>query len=434
MRKNNLFSNIRWTVFVSRRFANVDRTGRSAVTTKLASLGICFGVMTLIVVLSVMNGFQMSFIDAIMEVSSYHLRVTDIPADRIPAFEKFCSTEKQIRTAQPFYEAQSLVAGTESRQAAALIRAVSPDIFLTDAGFTRELKMQRGSFDLSADNFIVIGESLAASLGVHTGSTVNLLALSGGSDTDLLSNDRIFTVTGIFHTGYADINSGYAFISLNAGRKYFGSKARLIYGLKFHTSSDDAAVMHTASKLFPGINMESWRSYNRSFFGALRIEKNMLMLLVFLIFLVVCINIFNGMRRLVYERRQEISILSALGGRNRLIQAIFVFRGFLMGIYGAVPGLALGLLISVRMEQVFTAASEILYNIQYFFVMLFSPSDADFVRENPMYLLYARIPARIFPQEVLLITAAGIFSALAASWLASRNILKMTVAEVLHDE
>ena len=77
--KKNLITQIRWISAVSRRFARVDRKGRSAVTSRLATLGICFGVMTLTVVMSIMNGFQMSFIDAILEVSSYHLRAVDVP-------------------------------------------------------------------------------------------------------------------------------------------------------------------------------------------------------------------------------------------------------------------------------------------------------------------------------------------------------------------
>nr|MCR4626674.1 ABC transporter permease [Treponema sp.] len=81
--KKNKFS---WILFVSRRFANIDRSGRSAITSHLASLGICFGVMTLIIVISVMNGFQMSFIDAIMEVSSYHVRAASVPESKIEDF------------------------------------------------------------------------------------------------------------------------------------------------------------------------------------------------------------------------------------------------------------------------------------------------------------------------------------------------------------
>ena len=98
-----MMSMIRWISTVSRRFARVDRKGRSAVTSRLATLGICFGVMTLTVVMSVMNGFQMSFIDAILEVSSYHLRALDVPASQEEALLAACQADKHVTACLPFY-------------------------------------------------------------------------------------------------------------------------------------------------------------------------------------------------------------------------------------------------------------------------------------------------------------------------------------------
>ncbi|QTQ13764.1 ABC transporter permease [Treponema parvum] len=435
-----------WVYFVSRRFANVDMSGRSALASRLASLGICFGVMTLIAVLSVMNGFQMSFIDAIMEVSSYHVRIENVRSDLTEEFENYCgnflksSKHKsgfRVKTLIPFYESQSFIVGNASGGAAALIRALPENVFELDEGFEREVNVIRGEFDLSSSgdkDLIVLGSSLASKLGVRIGNTVNLLALSGGNDVEMLSSKRIFTVAGIFHTGYAGINSGYAFIGLNAGEKYFGSQPKKIYGIKLFDQFQSESFINEIKSRFLQVKAESWKSYNRSFFGALRVEKNMLMLFVFLIFVVVCINIFNSMKRMVYERRNEISILSALGGKNRMIQAVFIFRGFLTGVTGAFCGLALGLLLSVQTGRIFKILSFFTYGIQYFFTMLFSPENAAYLHENPMYLVYAGLPARIFMHEVLIITVFGIFSSLAASWLASMGILKLKAAEVLRDE
>lgn len=425
------FHGFRWVFFVSRRFSRVDRKGRSAVTSFLASLGICFGVMTLITVISVMNGFQLSFIDAIMEISSYHIRVDGIEPR---AFESFCTANPAITSATPFYEAQSLLVGENEKQSAALIRGVSENQLALDEGFRNQLHIIRGSFDVASENAIVVGSALANRLGLYVGNKINLFALSGGNDVDLVSSDRVFTVTGIFHTGYADINAAYAFINLNDAKKYFGESAVLHYGVKLHDTTDDARVISRMQQTFPSSHAESWKQYNRSFFGALRVEKNMLMLLVFLIFVVVGINIFNGMRRMVYERREEISVLSAFGGKSSLIQSIFVMQGFLVGVIGAIPGLMLGLLLSVRMGAVFSLMSKLVYYVQLFGYMLIAPQSAPYLRENPMYMIYGNIPPRIIPGEVLVITIFGIFSSLLASWVASRGVLSMTVAEVLRDE
>ncbi|MBR1404709.1 MAG: ABC transporter permease [Treponema sp.] len=423
-----------WIFFVSRRFAKVDRTGSSAVTTTLATLGICFGVMTLITVISVMNGFQHSFIDVIMEISSYHVRVAHPTDDNRASFEQFCAQEKAIRSFTPFYEAQSLVVGPSGKEAAAMIKAVPSSVYLEDAGFQKQVHFIGGHFDIASPNTIILGSELARRCGARIGSEINLYALSGGSDVDLFSSDRVFTVTGVFHTGYADINASFAFINLDDGKKYFGSDAQLLYGVKLFDEADDAKEIARILAQFPNLKTESWKSYNRAFFGALQVEKNMLMVLVFLIFVVVAINIFNGMRRMVFERREEISVLSAFGGKKRAIQSIFVMQGFLTGVSGAIPGVVLGLFLSVNMETVFLLLSKLTYYASLLATMLVSPENGDYIRENPMFYLYANIPPKIFLNEVVLIALFGICSSLVASLLASRGVLKMTVVEVMRDE
>lgn len=437
--KNNFFNSLRWISVVSRRFARVDRKGRSAVTSVLATLGICFGVMTLTVVMSVMNGFQMSFIDSILEVSSYHLRVINVAPEQENALKAACETEKRIRACVPFYEAQALMTGEKGVAVAVNVRAADESIYYKDEGFKKELRMISGSFDFSETDSIILGSTLARNLGVRTGDTVNLLVMSGGSDVDLFSSDRLFTVRGIFTTGYAEINSACAFTGTAAAEKYFGASAKKIWGIKIKNYDKDLGVVASLKKQL-GLSdssktqIQSWRSFNKTFFGALRIEKNMLLLLVALIFVVVAINIYNGMRRLVFERRTEIAVLSALGARKGGIKSIFIMRGFIMGTVGALTGVVLGIIISLNTDVVFTLAAKLMYGIQYLITALTDRQNLQYVQINSSYNLYASIPARLFPGEVTAITLFGVFSPLIASWAASRNVLKLTVSEVLHNE
>ena len=437
--KNNFFNSLRWISVVSRRFARVDRKGRSAVTSVLATLGICFGVMTLTVVMSVMNGFQMSFIDSILEVSSYHLRVINVAPEQENALKAACETEKRIRACVPFYEAQALMTGEKGGAVAVNVRAADESIYYKDEGFKKELRMISGSFDFSETDSIILGSTLARNLGVRTGDTVNLLVMSGGSDVDLFSSDRLFTVRGIFTTGYAEINSACAFTGTAAAEKYFGASAKKIWGIKIRNYDKDLGVVASLKKQL-GLSdssktqIQSWRSFNKTFFGALRIEKNMLLLLVALIFVVVAINIYNGMRRLVFERRTEIAVLSALGARKGGIKSIFIMRGFIMGTVGALTGVVLGIIISLNTDVVFTLAAKLMYGIQYLITALTDRQNLQYVQINSSYNLYASIPARLFPGEVTAITLFGVFSPLIASWAASRNVLKLTVSEVLHNE
>ena len=432
--KPGLISNLRWISAISRRFARVDRKGRSAVTSALATVGISFGVMTLTVVMSVMNGFQMSFIDAILDVSSYHVRALDVPESSEEALIKECKENKYISACVPFYEAQALMTGEKGGTQAVNVRAADSSIYFEDQGFRNQLKMVSGSFDFPETDSIILGNTLARNLGVHTGSKVNLLVMSGGSDVELFSSDRVFTVSGIFTSGYGEINNSYAFVGKEAASKYFGSSAKKIWGIKLKKYDGDLRAISLLQKNLPEINFISWRSFNRTFFGALRIEKNMLLLLVALIFVVVAINIYNGMRRLVFERRTEIAVLSALGAGKPGIKAIFIMRGLTMGAVGALTGVALGILISLNTDIVFTVAAKLMYGLQYLVTAITDHQNLQYVQVNSSYNLYASIPARIFPGEVVAITLFGIISPLAASFAASKNVLKMTVSEVLHNE
>lgn len=430
----SFFSSFSWIFFISKRFASIDRKGKSAITGILAILGICFGVMSLITVVSVMNGFQMSFIDAILELSSYHVRVSSIDNSDLVEFYDFCESDNDILCISPFYESQGLIVGKKNKESAGIIRGVDKNICSIDKGFEKEIKIISGSFDLFSSEKIVLGSYLANSLGVRVGDEVNLLVLSGGKDVSLLSQDRKFIVSGIFECGYYDINLGYCFVNLEAAKQYFGENAIVTYGIKIKKPNEDTKVLSKIHNLFPKFDIKTWREYNRSFFGALHVEKNILMLVVFLIFVVVGINIYNSMRRLVFDRSQEISILSALGGTKKQIKFIFIMRGFLMGVIGAIIGVFLGILISLNIKSVFLGISHLMYAFQYLFTKIFSPENLIYVYENKMYSVYASIPARLVPFEVFLIAIFGILAPFFASLFASNNVLKMKIAEVLHYE
>lgn len=430
MKKNNAFN---WIPFVSGRFARVDRQGRTAVTGTLASLGIGFGVAALIIIISVMNGFQMTYIDSIMEISSFHVRATQSSSVEADAVMETLSAVSGVRSVTEMYEAQGLIAGRNGRQSPGLLRGVPAGICETDSGFREQITMTTGTFDLSEKNTVVLGNTLARKLGVHYGDEITLFALSGGEETALFDADRTLTVMGTFTTGYSDINSTFAFVSLETASSMLGSVAPF-FGIKLRDSNADQKVIPVLQKTVPELEYESWRSYNRSFFGALRVEKNVLMMMSFLIFVVVGVNIFNSMRRMVYERHEEIAVLSSFGASRKNIQLVFMSQGLATGLKGAIPGLLIGLLISVNMDSVFSMFSDILFYIQYFFTMLVNPENSYLIRASSIYLYYARISARVVFTEAAAITLFGVLAALFASWMASRNVLKLSVAEVLHDE
>ena len=423
-----------WIFFISRRFAKVDSRGRAAASGVLASLGIGAGVAVLIVIISVMNGFQSGYIKSIMEISSFHVRA--VPQSSVDEDEllRQIKDTSGVLSAVPMFEAQTLAVGKNGRQRSALIRGIPWNMKESDKGFNEQITISAGDFDINEEMTCVLGSTLARGLNVRPGDEINLLALSGGEETDLFSGDRKLTVAGIFSCGYADINSSFIFVSLETASRILGVDGAHFYGIKLTNSEDDQRCVSILKNNIPNVEFESWRSYNRSFFGALKIEKNVLMMLSFLIFVVVGVNIFNSMRRMVYEHHEETAVLSALGAQKKEVQLVFLLQGLTTGLYGAVPGLFAGLAICARMKDVFVLFSSLAYKFQFFFYMIFNPQAVYSLRSNSVFLYYAKLPAVVVFSEVASITMFGIIASLAAAWFASRNTLKLSVAEVLHDE
>jgi ABC-type transport system, involved in lipoprotein release, permease component len=419
-----------WIWFVAGRFGNADSRGRSALTSMLAALGIAFGVLALIVILSVMNGFQMGYIESILEVSSAHVRVTGAESDiaHIGALPG-------VRTVSVFTESQTLMQGAYGSQQGALVRAVNPRIRDTDEGFARSAKIVEGSFDLSRPRTIVLGCELARMLSVGVGDTVSLLAVSGSASTDLVPADASLVVTGLLKTGYYAIDNSFSFVSRETGDRLFGHGDTVLAGVKLANSDSDREFLSRLAADFPALKAESWRSYNRAFFGALRVEKNMLLFLVILIFLVVTVNIYNSMRKSVYERREEISVLNALGSSPRDIRLVFIMNGLGIGLAGGLLGLISGLFLSVRINDVFAFAEEAVNGVNLFVAALLEiPPGQAFTLFSPEYFYMDAIPVRIQFPEVLFVFLFGSLSAAFAAWLASRAITKLKPAEVLRYE
>lgn len=399
-------------------------------TSLLSVLGIAFGVTALIVILSVMNGFQMGYINSILEVSSYHIRVEGSEMEiadlhSIPG----------VRSVTVFTEIQSLMQGPFGEQEGVLLRAVDPSIVQIDTGFSESVSVVSGVFDLASSDSIVLGYELARMLSVEPGDKVSILAVSGSSQTDLFPEDADLTVTGLFRTGYYEIDSTFAFIPSITGNKLSGPKAVLTAGLKIDAIELDRVISDRIAKIHPSLRIQSWRTYNKAFFGALKIEKNVLLMLVILIFFVVTVNIYNSMRKSIYERREEIGVLTALGARQSAIRSIFVFNGFSIGLSGGMLGLLFGLLLSLRINDLFTLAESLVNGINRFASALYGlPSTRNFTLFSPEYFYLLEIPVRILFPEILFVWSFGVLSAAAAAWFASRAITGLKPAEVLRYE
>ena len=434
----------RWIWFVAARY--IFRRRGNSPSSVLAILGIATGVLALIVILAVMNGFQLSFIESILEISSYHVRVESFPEEQTQDALDALSEIPETSAALPFKEFQSLVRGNRGGQQAVLIRGVPANAPALDPGMTARLNFESGSFDLADPQAVLLGSELARRLGVRLGDTIRLFSISsifsGGNDEEENAETQTFIVKGTFQTGFYEYDSGWGFINIDSAAAFSGTG--IILGVKLKNRFYDRyALEQIRSGVgdlpgFENARFSSWRDYNRSFFGALRTEKLFMFILVGLIFIVVGLNIFQAQRRAVLERREEIGLLRAVGGGRRAVRFVFVCDGALIGLSGASAGLAAGLLIASNIPFFFAVIEEIVnffIRIANLFAGFLGMGETgDFSVFSPAVFYIKEIPSRIIPHEVALIFMFGFFSALFAAWFASGKVTRIQPAEVLRYE
>jgi lipoprotein-releasing system permease protein len=442
--------NFNWISFVAGRY--VSRGRRNSPSPLLAILGIATGVLALIVILAVMNGFQMGFIESILEISSYHLRLESFPPKDMAELRNRAEAIPEIQAVVPFREFQGLIRAGKEGQQAALIRGLPPDAPEIDAAMGSKLVFEAGAFDIADEHSILLGAELARRLSVRPGDELVLFSItdlfsggpaasepaSGSEEPEAGALTDTFRVTGIFRTGFYEYDLSWGFVNIAAAEKISG--AALTLGLKLKNRWQDGRVMELTRKALAGapgadaLKLTSWRDYNRAFFSALRTEKLFMFLLVGLIFIVVGLNIFQAQRRAVLERREEIGLLRAVGASSAAVRLVFVWDGAIIGFAGSAAGLCLGLLIAANIPVFFT----LLERLVNFFVgaanLVLGGAAGEFAIFSPTVFYIKEIPSRLIPQEVFFICMFGFLSALLAAWFASGKAARTGPAEVLRDD
>ena len=431
----------RFISFMGFRYFRSRRRGAGGTSTVLAILGVAVGVMALTAVMGVMNGFQLGFIESILEISSYHVQIRGF--NDPPAAETLDSLRRlpEVRSAVPFTEHQVIIEGKYREPRGCLIRGLPVDVPGLDPSFFQTLELVSGEFALDQPATIVLGVELSRHLGVGVGDGVSILSLQGASLGQLEPANRFYQVVGLFRSGYYEFDLGWAFFSLEEGLALgAGSLRPWIIGVKIQNRFRDQQAIASIEKLLQGQALEiiSWREFNRAFFGALRMEKIMMTVLIGLIFVVVGFNIHHSLRRAVRERYEEIGVLKALGASDLGLRRVFILEGLLIGTIGAFTGLLLGLLISANINAVFAFAEMVVNAVIAFMDLLLFPilqsSSGRFSLFSPAYFYITEVPSTVLLREAVLIVMFALFAPTAAAAAAASRVKDVRPAEVLRYE
>ncbi len=347
-------------------------------------LGIMLGVATLIIVMSVMNGFRAELLGRILGLNG-HISVYAQNPDGLPdydAIEKRIAETGNVLIVTPVVEGQ-VMASKNGRASGAIVRGVRPeDIAKRD---TIASNIVFGSLDdFKGDDSIIMGARLAMKLGVGVGDDVNLISPKGNVTAfGSVPRVRAYKVVGLFDIGMYEYDSGFIFMPLGAAQTYFRMPEKISH---FEVMLNDPSYLSSSmNDLLSNLSGErlrlvNWQQSNSGFFNALQVERNVMFLILTLIILVAAFNIISGMVMLVKDKGRDIAILRTMGATRSSIMRIFFLAGASIGILGTLSGLLLGVLFCLNIENIRqfiqTLTGTDLFNAEIYFLSQL-PADMD---------------------------------------------------------
>lgn len=405
-----------WEIGLALRYLRAKRKeGGVALIAIISFIGILLAVMALIVVLSIMSGFRNELLGRMLSFNG-HMYVQGsvlTSLDRDEALKRIAAVPGVV-SATPLNEAQSLVR-VGGYTTGAVVRGVRPeDLIDTKFVFDSLTPAERESFGKGAygGDRILIGASLANSMGVRVGDPITLYSPTGADSAfgNLGGLEKTYYVGGLFRSGAADYDRAYMFMPLEQQQLFFG-KEGVWDVIEIKVANADkvgdmtAAVRDAAG---PGAIVTDWRERQAAFYGALKVERVAMSIILGMVVAIAALNIISGIVMLVKNKTKDIAILRTIGASPSSILRVFFMAGSMIGIAGTIAGLILGLLFCLNIGAIQHALEWV------FQTKLFN---------SDVYMLDA-IPAEVDPVDVIWITVwatfMSCFASLIPSWLATR--------------
>lgn len=411
-----------YELFIGLRYTRAKRRNHFISFISLISmLGIGLGVMALIVVLSVMNGFQKEIRARILGVTPHLQIISD--GGQLSDWQQVLDSvaaHPEVRAAAPYINGQGMVSMDESVQGV-MVRGILPgaEQALTALGD----KMTRGNLnDLKAGEFnVVLGVDLARSLGAHVGDSVLLITPQGQiTPAGMLPRLKQFHVAGIFEIGMAPYDNALALIHLEDAQKLYrmGSTVSGISGSLNNLDLAPQVANELERKLPRDTYSTDWTRQNANYFSVVAMEKKMMFIILSLIVLVAAFNIVSTLVMAVTDKQADIAILRTLGASPKSIMQIFMVQGMLIGLIGMALGVIGGVLLALNIGTI-VPFIEHLFGVQ-------------FLSKEFYYI--SELPSDLHKDDVFIVAGMSflisLFATLYPSWRAS----KVQPAEALRYE
>jgi lipoprotein-releasing system permease protein len=339
---------------VAFRYLRARRTeGFVSVIALFSLLGIMLGVATLIIVMSVMNGFRHELLGRILGLNG-HLNYY-APGGYVRNYEDLAQDLRGlpgITSVTPIVEGQALV--TQGGVAGGgIVRGIDPALFALKPVVSSHIV--EGSLKNFADDKIAIGARMAEKFDVSVGDRLTLVSPEGKpTPFGTIPRSRRYQIAAIFDIGMYEYDSSFIFMPLEAAQLFFNMEGAATY-LEIMVPDPDhdiPAIRREIHDTHPGANLIDWQQSNASFFNALMVERNVMFLILTLIIVVAAFNIISSMIMLVKDKTRDIAILRTIGATRGMILRIFFLTGTSIGVIGTLLGFLLGLAFAKNIEAI----------------------------------------------------------------------------------
>ena len=379
-------------------------------------LGIMLGVAILIIVMSVMNGFKNDLTKKILGLNPHVIIESNSFKIENEFIEKLKKKFQNINISKT-YSGEGIVVNNGNAKGI-IIKGI--DSNNKESLNFLEKNISKGDLNKFKKNTAFIGAELAFNLNIKVGDKINLMSSAfvatpfGG-----LPKQETLTVTGVFNTGFYEFDQNFVFLNLSDALSIF-DKEEHDQNLEIYLTNPMKADLfkNQIQKLDQNYFVYSWSDLNKSFFSALKVERNVMFIILTLILIVAAFNIISGLTILIKNKTKEIAILKTLGLSNNSIKKSFFLTGFTIGFFATITGILLGVIFALNIEKIRIILSNV-FNFEIF------PSDVYFLEQ---------LPSEINTYSIIVIFIFSLIISALASYLPAMAISKMKTFRALKYE